>query len=190
MIVHLLLVLASVVLSSPFGTAEATAIADDDGLTVEMSVAVSGTVSVVIVRPFSSFEQLPPTALVDRGDGTWGGLVVLPSAEDWSIVFDAIDPDGEAFRSDTTSLTALGVDPVVVAGPPDAPVPSRGVDASTLWLIAGVLLAAGALAALAWWTFAGTGDGGDEAANDTDTIATSDEEPGQGSQKPPDRGAP
>jgi hypothetical protein len=176
-IVHLVLVLASVVLSSPFGTAEAAAIADDDGLTVEMSIAVSGTVSVVIVRPFSSFEQLPPTALFDRGDGTWGGLVVLPSAEDWSIVFDAIDPDGEAFRSDTTSLTALGVDPVVVAGPPAAPVPSRGIDASTLWLIAAVLLAAGALGALAWWTFAGAGDHGDGAANDTDTSASGDEEP-------------
>lgn len=180
---QLLLVLASVVLSSPFGSAEAAAIADDDGLTVEMSIAVSGTVSVVIVRPFSSFEQLPPTALVDRGDGTWGGLVVLPSAEDWSIVFDAIDPEGEAFRSETTTLTALGVDPVVVAGPPDAPVPSRGIDASTLWLIAAVLLAAGALGALAWWTFAGTGDDGDEEASDTD-AASSQGEPAPESQAP------
>jgi hypothetical protein len=92
-------------------------------------------------------------------------------------VFDAIDPDGEAFRSDTTSLTALGVDPVVVAGPPAAPVPSRGIDASTQWLIAAVLLAAGALGALAWWTFAGAGDHGDGAANDTDTSASGDEEP-------------
>lgn len=186
---HLLLAVASVVLSSPFGTAEAAAIADDEGLTVEMSVAVSGTVSVVIVRPFSSFEQLPPTALVDRGDGTWGGLVVLPSAEDWSIAFDAIDPDGEAVRSQTTTLTALGVDPVVVAGPPDAPVPSRGVDASTLWLIAAVVLATAALGALAWWTFAGEGETGDrddgtDSPNDSGTITSGDVEPVQGSPPP------
>jgi hypothetical protein len=183
-IVHLLLAVASVVLSSPFGTAEAAAIADDDGLTVEMSVAVSGTVSVVIVRPFSSFEQLPPTALVDRGDGIWGGLVVLPSAENWSIVFDAIDPEGEAFRSDTTTLTALGVDPVVVAGPPDAPVPSRGIDASTQWLIAAVVLATAALGALAWWTFAGDGDDGEHSTSDTETITSADGGPGPASPPP------
>lgn len=181
---HLLLAVASVVLSSPFGTAEAAAIDDDDGLTVEMSVAVSGAVAVVIVRPFSSFEQLPPTALVDRGDGIWGGLVVLPSAENWSIVFDAIDPEGEAFRSETTTLIALGVDPVVVAGPPDAPVSSRGIDASTLWLIAAVVLATAALGVLSWWTFAGAGDDGEGSTSDTGTIASGDGEPGQGLPPP------
>ncbi len=181
---HLLLAMASVVLANPFGIAEAAAIADDDGLTVEMSVAVSGTFSVVIVRPFSSFEQLPPTALVDRGDGTWGGLVALPSAEDWSIVFDAIDPEGEAFRSDTTTLTALGVDPVVVAGPPEAPVPSRGIDASAMWLITAVVLAMAALGALAWWTFAGDRAEGDDPASDTDAGPPADGDPGQGSAPP------
>lgn len=150
-------VVASVVLSPPFGPAEASAVDDTDGLTIEIQVAVSGPWEAVLARPFSSFEELAPTALVDRGDGTWGALVRLPTAEDWSLVFDAIDPEGEAIRSDTASLTELGVDPVVVAGPPDGALPSEPVPASTWWLVAGIALAFAALGALAWWTFASDG---------------------------------
>jgi hypothetical protein len=156
--VHLVLaILAAVTLAAPFGGAEAAAVAEADGaVTVEISVAVSESYSVVLVRPFSSFEELAPTALTDRGDGTWGGFLVVPTAEDWSIVFDGIAPDGSASRSETTSLTALGVDPVVVEAPPVAPLPSRSIDATTIWLLVGVVLALAALGALAWWTFGGS----------------------------------
>lgn len=155
---HLVLaVLAAVTLAAPFGGAEAAAVAEANGaVTVEITVAVTESYSAVLVRPFSSFEELAPTALTNRGDGTWGGFLVVPTAEDWSIVFDGIAPDGTASRSESTTLTALGVDPVVVEAPPTAPVPSRSLDATTVWLLVGVALAMAALGALAWWTFGGS----------------------------------
>ena len=159
-------ILLAVALSAPFGQADASAVDDREGLTVEVSVEVTGSFEVVIVRPFSSFEELPPTALIDRGDGTWGGTVRLPTAEDWSVVFDAIEPGGEAKRSDTTTLSAMGVDPVVVSGPPDEPLPGRPIPATTWWLIAGIVLALGALGVLAWWTFSGDGDDEDGTVDD------------------------
>ncbi len=126
---------------------------DVGGVSVEMSAELGRSAAVVLVRPFSSFEGLPPTALRDRGDGTWGGFVVFPTADNWSIVFELIDPDGSTVRSDTTDLIALGVDPIVVAGEPTAPVPRRAINATTWWLIGGVALALAAIGALAWWTF-------------------------------------
>lgn len=165
--------LLAVTLASPFGSAQATAIDDSDGLTIEVDVAVVGTWVTVLARPFSSFEELPPTALFDRGDGTWGGEVRLPSAEDWSIAFDAIDPDGETERSDSATLTALGVDPVVVDAPPHAPVPSRPIPVSTWWLVAGIVLALAALGALAWWTFSGPGGAEPTAGTSSDEGSTS-----------------
>lgn len=145
--------LLAVALAPPFGAAEAAAVSDVGGLTVEMTVELTRSTDVVLVRPFSSFEELPPTALRDRGDGTWGGFVVLPTADNWSVVFEVIDPDGSTVRSDTTDLIALGVDPVVVAGEPTTPLPRRAIDATTWWLIGGVTLALAAIGALAWWTF-------------------------------------
>jgi hypothetical protein len=165
------LFLAAVVLAVPFGEANAAALDDSDGLTIEVSVEIDGSYGVVLVRPFSSYEELAPTALRNLGDGTWGGLVVLPTAEDWFVVFDAIEPDGTSTRSESTTLTAMGVDPVVVQGEPEAPV-SRSIDTSTWWLIAGAVLALAALGALAWWTFApgdasGTDDESGTVAEDT-----------------------
>ena len=174
-------IVLAVVLASPFGAAEASAVDDTDGLTVDIGVEVDGTWVVVLVRPFSSFEELPPTALVDRGDGVWGGQVRLPTAEDWSIVFDAIDAEGEAVRSDTTSLSELGVDPIVIDAAPDEPLPSDPIPATTWWLIGGIVLALAALAALGWWTFgvedgANAGDG-DSVAGDADGDAERGDEP-------------
>ena len=118
-----------------------------------------------LILPFSTFEELPPTALRNLGDGRWGGVVVLPTAEDWFVVFEAIAPDGETTRSDTTTLVELGVDPVVVSGEPEAPVGSS-IPTSTWWLIIGAVVGIAALAALAWWTFSPDGGQGDGASAD------------------------
>ncbi|MDJ0790837.1 MAG: hypothetical protein QNJ71_02975 [Acidimicrobiia bacterium] len=159
-------IMVSVVLAAPFGEATAAAIDDEDGLAIEVSVEVNRASEAVLFRPFSTFEELPPTALRSLGDGTWGGVVVLPTAEDWFVVFELIEPDGATERSDTTTLVELGVDPVVVSGEPEAPV-SSSFEASTWWLIVGMVLALGALGALAWWTF-GTTDGRGEPSTPDD----------------------
>ena len=152
-VLYLLAVVAVVVLTSPFGVAEGSAVADDYGLTVEMTVAVNSTFEAVLVRPFSPFEELPPTALIAIDANTWGGLVTFPTAQDWSFVFEGLGAGGESDRSDTVTLTEIGVDPLVISGDP-TPLPGRSFDSSTLWLIAAMVLVLAALAALAWWTFA------------------------------------
>lgn len=162
---YLLTALALVVLSSPFGAVEGRAVADDRGLTVEITVDVERTFEAVLVRPFSSFEELPPTALAPIGGGMWGGLVTFPTAEDWSLVFDGLEAGGESFRSDSVTLTQIGVDPVVVEGEP-APAVGRVIDSSTRWLIGAMLAALAALAALAWWTFAERDSQGQESESE------------------------
>jgi len=67
-------------------------------------------------------------------------------------VFDGLEAEGEASRSDTVTLTDIGVDPLVVAGEP-VRLPGRSIDRSTWWLIAAGVFALAALAALARWTF-------------------------------------
>jgi len=148
----IILVLAMATLASPFGSATAGATDVTDGLTIDVVVEIDGTYGAVLFRPFSTFEELAPTALRSLGGNEWGGAVTLPTADDWLVVFDAIEPDGNAVRSDTTSLSALGVDPVVIAGEPVEPV-TRSIDGSTVWLFVGAVLALAALGFLAWWTF-------------------------------------
>ncbi|MEN8041442.1 MAG: hypothetical protein ABFR95_08055, partial [Actinomycetota bacterium] len=150
---HVFSLIAILVLSSPFGVVEGRAVDDTNGLGVEISVEVDRTFEAVLVRPFSSFEELPPTALTPMDDGTWAGYVLFPTAEDWQIVFDAFEAEGETFRSESVTLTDIGVDPLVVAGEPAEPV-NEGFDRSTLWLVGGIGLALAALAALTYWTFA------------------------------------
>ena len=145
---------------------------DVGGLTVEITVEVDKTFEVVLVRPFSSFEELPPTSLVAADAETWRGLVTFPSAEDWSIVFEGLEADGTASRSDTVTLTAIGVDPLVVAGEP-SPLPSRSIARSTWWLIGAMITAVAALGVLAWWTFAP--DSPDEDSGATEEADGDDE---------------
>jgi hypothetical protein len=149
---YLVAILTIMVLAPPFGAVEGKAVADDRGLTVEITVEVDRTFEAVLVRPFSSFEELPPTALIPIGNAKWGGLVTFPTPEDWSFVFDGLEAEGEAARSEAMTLTDIGVDPLVVADEP-ARLPGRSLDTSTWWLIAAMVLALAALSALAWWTF-------------------------------------
>lgn len=156
---YVLAVIAIVVLASPFGAVEGSAVDDQNGLTVEITIEVDETFEAVLIRPFSSFEEIPPTALAPLDDDTWGGFVTFPTAENWLMVFDAHDSQGTATRSESMTLTDIGVDPLVVAGEPVERA-GRSLDGSTWWLIGAVVAALGALAILAWWTFS---DGADSA---------------------------
>jgi len=147
--------IALVLLPSPFGEAEAGAVSLDGGLTIEVVVEADGPFTVVLAQPFSSFEQLPPTALSDLGDGSWGGFVELPTAENWNLVFDAIESDGTTVRSETANLIELGVDRVIVGGEPEESSNSGGFSTGSVWLAVAVVLLLGSLGALAWWTFSG-----------------------------------
>ncbi len=154
-------VIATITLSAPFGDASAGAVSLEGGMTIEVTVQVDRSFDVVLARPFSSFEELPPTVLSDLGNGAWGGFVELPTAENWSLVFEGFESDGTVSRSDTADLLALGVDRVLISAVPVAPTRGGGLSRSSLWLAAAVVLILGSLAALAWWTFAG-GEGADE----------------------------
>ena len=148
----LLVIIAVVVLTSPFGVTEGKAVSDENGLTVEITVEVDETFEAVLIRPFSSFEEIPPTALAPLDNDTWGGSVTFPTAENWFIVFDAHDSIGTATRSESMTLTDIGVDPLVAAGEP-VERPGRSLDSSTWWLIGAVVAVLAALAILGWWTF-------------------------------------
>jgi hypothetical protein len=159
----LLAILAVVLLASPFGTATATAIDDSKGLTVEVSVEYSGAASAIIARPFSDFEELPPTALVEESAGTWIGWVELPTAQNWQIAFEAFELDGVSNLSDGSTLIELGVDAIVIKSDVDGPLPSKPLlPAGSIWLIAGVVAMVAALVLLAFWTFGSWGEAGDE----------------------------
>jgi hypothetical protein len=180
----ILSVIVALVLTAPFGDATAAAIDTTDGMTIDVTVEVVGTYEAVLIRPFSTFEELAPTALQNLGGNEWGGAVALPTAEDWFVVFDAIEPDGTSVRSDTALLSDLGVDPVVIAGEPEAPV-SRSIDSSTWWLIIGAVLALAALGALAWWTFSD----GSEVASDSETGTDTEPEVDPVEGDPSDQGS-
>lgn len=178
---YVLAVIAIVVLVSPFGVVEGRAVDDENGLTVEITVEVDETFEAVLIRPFSSFEEIPPTALAPLDDDTWGGFVTFPTAENWLIVFDAHDSEGTATRSESMSLTDIGVDPLVIAGEP-APLPGRGLDSTTWWLIGAVTAALAALAALAWWTFAA--DSGESGAAEPADVDPADVDTGESPHQP------
>lgn len=162
-------ILASVVLAAPFSTASAAAVDDTDGITVEITVEYPSGAEAVIARPYSSFEELPPTAMADLGDDVWGALVRFPTAENWSVAFEAFAAGGSSTVSDSATLLELGVDPVVIATGVTAPLPSDPlIPDGSWWLIVGIGLAFAALVALSFWTFAGArrGDGGQSGPGD------------------------
>ena len=146
---------AAVILTSPFGEASATAIDDSDGLVVEVSVEYDTDASAVILRPFSDFEELPPTAMAAQPDGTWFAWVELPTAQNWQIAFEAFKPGGGSNISDGTSLVELGVDPVVIESEIVAPLPGAPlIPKGSWWLIVAIVVGILALGGLAYWAFA------------------------------------
>lgn len=159
---NLVAVLTAVLLTSPFGVATASAIDDSKGLTVEVTVEYSKTAEAVIARPFSDFEELPPTALVEGSDGTWIGWVELPTAQNWRIAFEAFEPDGVSTLSEGSTLIELGVDAIVIKSDIEGPLPGRPLlPPGSIWLIVGVVSMVAALVLLAFWTFGWSGDTGD-----------------------------
>ncbi len=150
----LLAILLSVTLTPPFGEAEARALTVTGAITIDVSVKVEGTPTTVIARITGLAGELPPQALVDRGGGIWGTIIRLTGREDVLIAFEYIDADGTTTISSSSKLTALGVDPAVIAPslpttpPPDEP----GIDP---FLIAGLAAALGALILFGVWAGAG-----------------------------------
>ena len=166
----LLAILLSVTLTPPFGEAEARALTVTGAITIDVSVEVEGTPTTVIARITGLAGELPPQALVERGGGIWGTIIRLTGREDVLIAFEYIDADGTTTISESSRLTALGVDPAVIAPslpttpPPDEP----GIDPL---LLAGVAAALGALVLFGFWA----GSGIKESVKPTDwTYASTD----------------
>ena len=183
----LLAILAAVVLTSPFGTATATAIDDSDGLTVEVTVEYTGEAVAVIARPFSDYEELPPTALVEDSDGVWIGWVELPTAQNWQIAFEAFEQDGVSALSDGSSLVELGVDEIIIASEVEGPLPSKPLlPSGSIWLIMGVVSMVAALILLSCWTFGSWGDSGDGADVDVEEDVDAEDSQTEEEEEPHD----
>jgi hypothetical protein len=105
--------LLSVVLSPPFGAAEATAVSTTGGLTLEVMVEVNAPATAVLVRPVGQGTELPPVALTDQGDGTWAGIVELATVENIQVAFELVPSSGPSTVSEMHTLTELGVDRAV-----------------------------------------------------------------------------
>lgn len=146
--------IAAVMLAAPFGDASATAVDLTEGLTVEITVRYDADASAVIVRPYSDFQELPPTAMALQPDGSWFGWVELPTAQNWQIAFEGFRTDGGSDLSDGTDLIELGVDPVVIESEVLEPLPDKPlIPSGSWWLIVAIGVGLLALGALAYWAF-------------------------------------
>ena len=159
----LIALIAAVTLASPFGEATGSAIGDTDGLLVEITVDYDSAAEAVIVRPYSDFQELAPTAMTPTPEGVWIAWVDLPTAQNWQIAFEAFDADGTTNLSEGTNLLSLGVDPIAIDTGPVEPLPSQPlIPDGSLWLIVAVVFAVVALAVLAFWVFSPDPAEGDE----------------------------
>ena len=150
----LIALLAAVILVSPFGEATGSAIDDTDGLLVEITVEYDSAAEAVIVRPYSDFQELAPTAMTPTPEGVWIAWVDLPTAQNWQIAFEAFGADGTVDLSEGTDLLALGVDPIAIDSEVVESLPSKPlIPDGSLWLIVAVVFAVIALGALAFWAF-------------------------------------
>jgi len=160
----LVAILATITLAPPFGEATAAAIDDSSGLTVEVTVVYDEAASAVIVRPFSAFEELPPTAMAAQEGGVWVAWVQLPTAQNWQIAFEGFTPNGGSDLSETTDLIGLGIDPVVIDSEILEPLPSTPlIPSGSWWLIIAVAFAAVAIGGIGYWAFSADEDDASEA---------------------------
>jgi len=166
-------VVLSVLLSFPFGNAEATALSTVGGLTFEVRVEVNEPASAVLVRGVGLVDELPPVSLVDHEDGTWAGIVELPIVENILIGFELIPPSGPSVISDLHRLTDYGIDPAVFeTGRTPEPeliiVTETAEPPAWLWLVlaggAGIL----ALILIGVWVWAGGKSEDDDAEGPDD----------------------
>ena len=171
----LLAALLSVVLTAPFGEAEARALEVDAGMTIEVSVAVDSGRSAVLARTVAFAGELPPVALIDQGDGRWVGIFRLSGREDVQVAFEAIKPDGSSDISELSTLTELGVDPAVVSPtrPTVPPAPEPGPD---WWLLGGIAAGVAAIGLLIWWALSGSVDRRSDNPDHAPDAAQTDED--------------
>lgn len=183
--------LLAVPLPAPFGDAEATAlsVADDGSAVLEVTVEVTGAPAAVLVRGVGLVDELPPVALVPRGDGTYGGLVELNTTVGVRLAFEYLPSGGGSSTiTDLYTLVQLGVDPAALTGataPDLTPTPTTTVaardggddrdEARWGWLA----LAAGSagLAALLVWLWMGRGPAVDNRSGNPDNSLDADSEP-------------
>jgi len=178
-----LALLLSVVLSPPFGAAEATAVSTTGGLSLEVMVEVNAPATAVLVRPVGQGTELPPVALTDQGDGTWAGIVDLTTVENIQVAFELIPSSGPSTVSETHTLTDLGVDRALFESSVGSGATEEDEDAAAnrqwVWLA----LAAGAagLALLVIWAFWDRDEESDEApdeSHDASSAGTLDDTSG------------
>lgn len=176
----LLALVAAVVLSPPFGRAEARAVAVEPRLVVAVTVEVGGAPTAVLVRGRGLGGELPPVALSRLGPGRWGGFVEVGGVEDLRIAFEAISPDGRSVLSTPSSLTELGVDAGIFRR--SSPVPSTPAPRGTspeAWLLLGVVAGAAALGALAVWARRGGGESSAPSSQDEGGADADDADAGE-----------
>ncbi len=150
--------LLSVTLAAPFGGAEARATdVGDAGLTLEVRVEVDAPATAVLVRGINATGdyELPPVALSDLGDGTWGGIVLLPVVENIKLGFELIPASGVATVSELHTLVELGVDaPIFRLDEPEATFDPESGDEpgrSPRWAWLALAAGTGALALAGVW---------------------------------------
>jgi hypothetical protein len=172
--------LLSVTLAAPFGAAEARATdVGDGGMTLEVRVEVNAPATAVLVRGVdpSGQNELPPVALSDLGDGTWGGIVELPVVENIRLGFELIPASGPATVSELRTLVELGVDapifhldePATSTAASEEPASHR----SPVWVLLALVAGFGALGLVALWTWWGRGSREDD-AEEAEDLASGD----------------
>jgi len=180
----LFVILLTVTLSSPFGDAEARALGAPSARTIDVTVVVEGTPAAVSARVVDvEGEELSTVALVPRGGGAYGQTIKLPAWEDVQISFEYVGTDGESAVSASSSLSALGVDPALMAPTvPEPPTPQEESGFSP-WLFAVVFAGLIAIVVVLFWA---SGNLGDSLKPEDWTFAPVDvDEPAEPSETPP-----
>jgi hypothetical protein len=145
-----LVVLASVELGGPFGTAAASA-EPSTATTMELELTVQGPASAsVVAHLVEPGGEQQTVAMAERSPGAFGAVIEVGRL-DYVVVFEVVD---RAAQSTPVRLTDLGVDPTVVGSGPGIPPTTEdpGLSNETRqWGWLALALAASALSLLAVW---------------------------------------